>query len=116
MSALTSRQVQLLRLVQQGLSNREIGARLEMTPRYVNVALGRVYKQLGVSSRTAAVFAAVRAELLEPTCPRHEATIAALRAENRELRRQLSQQNRALELLDDHDDDFDVTRHAGATV
>ena len=35
-----------------GLTNREIGARLFLSPKTVELHLGRVYKKLGVRSRT----------------------------------------------------------------
>jgi DNA-binding NarL/FixJ family response regulator len=48
---LTSQEVQITRLVQHGLSNPEIGARLFLSPRTVEWHLRNVFGKVGVSSR-----------------------------------------------------------------
>jgi DNA-binding NarL/FixJ family response regulator len=52
---LTGRQVLVLELVATGLTNREIGARMGVTPQTVGLHLSRIYRAAGVSNRTAAV-------------------------------------------------------------
>lgn len=54
-AGLTPRQYEVLRLVGQGLSNREIAARLVVNETTVKAHLTAAYRKLGVSSRTAAV-------------------------------------------------------------
>ena len=57
---LSPRQVEVLRLVADGGSNRAIGERLGMSDRTVEVHLRNVFDRLGVSSRTEAVIEAMR--------------------------------------------------------
>ncbi len=52
---LTQREREILGLVAEGLSNREIADRLTISPRTVENHLAAVYNKLGVASRTAAV-------------------------------------------------------------
>ncbi|MEU5840378.1 response regulator transcription factor [Rhodococcus sp. NPDC047139] len=56
--ALTKREVEVLGLVAEGLSNQRIAERLHLTEGTVKSHLARVYTKLGVDSRTAAVAAA----------------------------------------------------------
>lgn len=51
---LTEREVDVLRLVAQGLTNIDIGERLFLSPRTVEAHLHRIYRKLDVPSRTAA--------------------------------------------------------------
>ncbi|MFS8201657.1 AAA family ATPase [Streptomyces sp. CWNU-52B] len=48
---LTAQESQIVRLVREGLTNTEIGARLFLSPRTVEWHLGKVFGKLGVSSR-----------------------------------------------------------------
>jgi non-specific serine/threonine protein kinase len=57
---LTAREGEVLRLVAQGLSDREIGAALFVSPRTVNGHVASLLAKLGVESRAAAAAAAVR--------------------------------------------------------
>lgn len=59
LTRLTPRQRQVLRLVALGLTDTAIGHRLDCSPRTVDKHLEHIYRQLGVSCRTAAI-AAVR--------------------------------------------------------
>ncbi|MBS1908006.1 MAG: helix-turn-helix transcriptional regulator [Actinobacteria bacterium] len=49
---LTPRQREVAELVQHGLTNREIGARLHVSERTIEVHLGAVFRTIGVRSRT----------------------------------------------------------------
>jgi DNA-binding NarL/FixJ family response regulator len=53
--ALTPRQLELLGQVEQGLTNRQIARRLQVSEGTVRRHLNNVYERLGVSGRTAAV-------------------------------------------------------------
>ncbi|MDX8052207.1 response regulator transcription factor [Lentzea sp. BCCO 10_0798] len=58
-AALTRREIEVLALVADGLSNRAIAARLHLTEGTVKSHLARSYTKLGVDSRTAAVATAI---------------------------------------------------------
>jgi DNA-binding NarL/FixJ family response regulator len=59
-AGLTERQVQVLRLVARGLSNRAIAAELVISPRTAEHHVQDVYARLGVSSRAAATLVAMQ--------------------------------------------------------
>ncbi|MFD9479536.1 AAA family ATPase [Streptomyces nojiriensis] len=50
---LTAREVEIVNLVSDGLTNRDIGLRLHLSPRTIEVHLGRAYAKVGVSGRAA---------------------------------------------------------------
>jgi DNA-binding NarL/FixJ family response regulator len=52
---LTDRQVEVMNLVSEGRSNKEIATELGLTPGTVKMHLSRIYKVLGVKSRTKAI-------------------------------------------------------------
>ena len=52
--ALTARELEVLRLVSTGLTNRGIGARLSLSEKTVARHLANIFGKLGISSRTAA--------------------------------------------------------------
>ncbi len=56
--SLSSREIEVLRLVADGASNTDVAARLHITDATVKSLLGHVFSKLGVSSRTGAVAAA----------------------------------------------------------
>jgi HD-GYP domain-containing protein (c-di-GMP phosphodiesterase class II) len=64
-AGLTARQLEVLRLVTRGLSNREIAARLAISPRTVDRHVADVYTRIGVTSRAAAALYAIGHGLLE---------------------------------------------------
>lgn len=61
---LTARELDVLRLVAQGMTDAEVGQRLVISPRTVNGHLASIYSKLGVSTRTAAVRLAIDNGLL----------------------------------------------------
>jgi HD-GYP domain-containing protein (c-di-GMP phosphodiesterase class II) len=63
-AGLTERQVEVLRLVAQGLSNREIAERLVISRRTAEHHVQDVYFRIGVSSRAAAALFAMQHDLL----------------------------------------------------
>jgi two-component system nitrate/nitrite response regulator NarL len=62
---LTTREREVLSLVAEGCSSREIGARLFVSEATVKTHLGKLYEKLGVSSRAAAVAEAMKRGLVE---------------------------------------------------
>lgn len=59
---LTEREVEILQVVAQGKSNREVGELLSISPHTVQVHLRNIYGKLGVNTRTEAVAYAVSQE------------------------------------------------------
>jgi DNA-binding NarL/FixJ family response regulator len=57
---LTSREMQVLRLLSEGLSNHQMARRLDLSVRTVESHLTHIYAKLGVGSRTEAVLLAQR--------------------------------------------------------
>ncbi len=51
----TPRQVEVISLIAEGRSNKEIAAELDLTPGTVKVHLSRIYKMLGAKNRTEAI-------------------------------------------------------------
>jgi DNA-binding NarL/FixJ family response regulator len=65
LSALTPREREVLRLIADGLTNREIAERLVVSHHTVHRHVTNLLRKLGLSSRTAAAAHAVRAGLVE---------------------------------------------------
>jgi len=63
-AALTARELQVLRLVSAGHTNRSIGSELGLSERTVDRHVSNIFTKLGVSSRAAATAMAYEAELL----------------------------------------------------
>jgi signal transduction histidine kinase len=66
---LTSRELEVLQRLAEGLSNKEIARALVITPRTVNFHLDNIYSKLGVSSRTEAAIYALRHGLVRRPLP-----------------------------------------------
>jgi DNA-binding NarL/FixJ family response regulator len=65
---LTGREVQILKLVVRGHTNRQIGAQLQVGPGTIRNRLSRIYSKLGVLTRTHAAVRAVELGLSR-ACP-----------------------------------------------
>lgn len=63
---LSPRELEVVRLVAEDLTNAEIAERLVISPRTVTTHLDRIYARLGINSRTALVRYALEAGLLRP--------------------------------------------------
>jgi DNA-binding NarL/FixJ family response regulator len=66
-AGLTPREVEILRLLARGLLNKEIAARLQITPKTVANHVEHIYTKIGVSNRAAASLFATEHGLLEPS-------------------------------------------------
>jgi two-component system nitrate/nitrite response regulator NarL len=64
-SSLTRRELEMLELLADGLSNADIAAQLFVSPETVKAHLRNLFGKLGVSDRTAAVAAALRKGLID---------------------------------------------------
>ena len=62
---LTEREKQVLTLVSQGLTNKEIVSSLDISSRTVEFHLNNIFKKLGVSSRTSVALLAEKIGLFE---------------------------------------------------
>jgi DNA-binding NarL/FixJ family response regulator len=63
-SGLTNREIDVLRLAARGLSNKDIAARLVVTPKTVGNHIEHVYMKIGVTNRASAALFAMRHGLL----------------------------------------------------
>lgn len=57
---LTPREIEVLQLLAQGLSNKAIADALVLSPRTVKTHLRHVYRKFGVSNRTSAALKSIR--------------------------------------------------------
>lgn len=64
---LTAREIDVLRLVAQGLTDAQVAERLVISPRTVNAHLRSIYSKLGVTTRTAAAHFATTHQLSWPS-------------------------------------------------
>jgi len=65
--ALTSREIEMLRLVTDGLSNQKIAAELFISPRTASVHVSNILGKLGVACRTETASTAYRLHLFDPS-------------------------------------------------
>lgn len=63
---LSDREQQVLRLLADGLSAKEIADRLSISPSTANIHLCRIYDKLGVHKAVSAVRYAIRVGFIEP--------------------------------------------------
>jgi len=64
--ALTERETEVLRLLAQGYSNKQIARRLHNTEQTIKTHVSRILSKLGVQSRTQATLYAIRTGLVSP--------------------------------------------------
>jgi HD-GYP domain-containing protein (c-di-GMP phosphodiesterase class II) len=64
-AGLTDREVEVLRLISRGASNREVAARLVISPKTVGRHVENLYRKIGVRSRAAAAVFAMEHDLLD---------------------------------------------------
>ncbi len=64
-AGLTAREVEVLRLVARGRTNREVAERLVISPKTVGRHVENLYRKIGVSSRAAAAVYAMENELID---------------------------------------------------
>lgn len=65
-ATMTQRQVQVLRLMARGLSNKQIGERLGVTERTGKAYVASIFEKLGVNKRAAAVAEGLRLGIIDP--------------------------------------------------
>jgi DNA-binding NarL/FixJ family response regulator len=63
-AGLSDRQIEVLRLIAEGLTNRQIAERLVVSPRTAEHHVQDIYLKIGTSSRAAAALFAVEHQLL----------------------------------------------------
>ncbi len=66
---LTPREVEVLRLLSQGLSNAQMAQHLIISPRTIHAHVRSIYSKLGVTSRAAATRCAIEHNLLSSSLP-----------------------------------------------
>jgi two-component system nitrate/nitrite response regulator NarL len=79
LTVLTDREHQIMRLVSEGLSNKEIGRRLKISDGTIKVHLHHIYQKLEISNRT--VLAALAISQNEITGPPAENQVPRIRAD-----------------------------------
>ena len=77
----TQRQLDVLFLLCEGLPNKRIGSRLDISPGTVKVHVGQILRKLGVSSRLQAVLAARRGGLCVDASDQASESAQMLRAQ-----------------------------------
>ena len=65
-AGLTVREVEVLRLLARGLTNKQAAQRLEISPKTVGRHVESIYSKIGASTRGAAALFAVEHDLLTP--------------------------------------------------
>ncbi len=64
MHGLTSREMEILRIMSQGLKNKEIGEKLGISEKTVKTHLNRIFRKLGVNSRSKAILTVVEKKII----------------------------------------------------
>jgi DNA-binding NarL/FixJ family response regulator len=64
-SQLSTREIEVLRLIANGMSNKELGTRLNIAEGTVKIHVANILSKLGVADRTQAVVAALKRNLLQ---------------------------------------------------
>lgn len=65
LSQLSVRELEVLRLIAKGLSNKEIGAQLQVVEGTIKIHVKSILSKLGVSDRTQAILAAVKRGIIQ---------------------------------------------------
>jgi len=81
---LTRRELEVLQLTADGSSNREIGAKLWLSPETVKFHLANAYRKLGVGNRNDALRVAAKRGLLPSLVPELDGYLAAFAAQPQE--------------------------------
>jgi DNA-binding NarL/FixJ family response regulator len=68
-SSLTDREIQVVRLIREGMTTRQMATRLQVSQRTIESHIEKLYRKLGVSSRVQAVSKAAELGVLEQTEP-----------------------------------------------
>lgn len=74
LAVLTDRERQIMRLVSEGLSNKEIGRRLNITDGTIKVHLHHIFQKLEISNRTALAAMAISQDDGAGVVPEHESS------------------------------------------
>jgi DNA-binding CsgD family transcriptional regulator len=69
---LSAREAEVLALVARGLSNKQIAARLSITPRTAGSHIEHIYDKIGATTRGSAALYAMRHGLIDATAPEEE--------------------------------------------
>ena len=65
MKELTKREIEVLKLIAEGLFNKEIGDRLKISERTVKNHVSNIFRKIGVADRTQAAVFAIKSNLVE---------------------------------------------------
>lgn len=65
LKGLTDRELEVLIQISSGMSNKEIGANLDITERTVKNHVSNIFKKIGVADRTQAALFAIKNKLVE---------------------------------------------------
>lgn len=65
LKGLTDRELEVLVQISSGMSNKEIGANLDITERTVKNHVSNIFKKIGVADRTQAALFAIKNKLVE---------------------------------------------------
>ena len=77
-NVLSDREIEVLRLVGQGKSNKEIAMDLDISVNTVKVHVSNIYQKIGVSSRTEATLFAIENGVVNPALPQEDRPIPSV--------------------------------------